>query len=375
MNLKLLLFDMDGVLLKPGGYHQAFKASVKRIGKALGAPKTEITAQQIAQFEALSVTNEWDSVAICSALVLIEVWKLDESIRLTEDIPLRTFIILPEMPNFQAFLDSFNQVGDLPGESAFNKIINEHSWLNVDQRDHLQKILFNCRDIYKSLTLPIHQEMVLGSQSFQENYHLSPKLNIESYLLKFDQPLMALEQSSELQKWLTKKNHCVGILTNRPNASPPGFISAPEAEMGAKLVGLDGAPMLGSGMLNWYAEKVCSLPQHTFLKPNPVHALSLMQLCIGQKTKEAIQRSVALWKGQAQKSHWKPFEGANVSIFEDSVKGLQSGLAAKSLLETLDININLNLIGVTNNLIKKKALLEIADEVIPTINQTQWPIE
>jgi hypothetical protein len=375
MSKEYLFFDMDGVLLKHGGYHQALRASVKRIGEALGAPQTEINTQQIAQFEALSVTNEWDSLAICAALILIEVWQFDGSIRLTEEAKPKPSNILPGKPNFQNFLDSFEEVGPLPGKSAWQKITDENKWLSFDQRDHLKAILFNCRDIYHSLTLPIHQETVLGSQAFQEHYQLKPKLNSESFLLKYDHPLLSFEQANQLKKWHNNGDHRIGIITNRPNATPTGFISAPEAELGAKLVGLDGIPLLGSGILNWYAEKQCSLPQHTFLKPNPVHALGLMQICEGQTPTEALRRSVSLWQGQATKSHWEMFEGARVSIFEDSVKGLQSGIAAKSLLKSLPVHIQLRLIGVTENSIKEKALLRVADRVIPTINQTQWPFE
>ena len=372
MTEEFLLFDMDGVLLMPGGYQQALKASIKRIGKALGAPQTEITSEQIAHFEALSITNEWDSLGICTALILVQVWQMDGNIRLTEENAPRPANDLIEKPDFQSFLDSFDHVGPLPGESAFQKITTENTWLDPDQKSHLEDILFNCRDIYHSLTLPIHQESVLGSHAFKENYQLEPKLNIESYLLMYDQPILSPEKGSHLIAWLADKDHHIGIITNRPNGTPPDFISAPEAELGAKLVGLAGVPLLGSGSLNWCAESKSALPQHTFLKPNPVHALGLMQICLGHDIEEALGKAIALWERQDNKADWESFDGAKVFIFEDSIKGLQSGLSAKSLLGALGIMINLNLIGVTESPIKKKALLKIADQVIPTINHFNW---
>jgi hypothetical protein len=36
---QIILFDMDGVLLQPRGYHTALQTSVKRIGQALGVPE------------------------------------------------------------------------------------------------------------------------------------------------------------------------------------------------------------------------------------------------------------------------------------------------------------------------------------------------
>lgn len=372
MKHTFILFDMDGVLLKHGGYHQALKASVQRIGKMLGAPYAQITTDQIAQFEALSVTNEWDTVAICTALILIQVWRINSSMRLTADPATNPRTLLPEQPNFQEFLDSFDQVGPLPGESAYQKIVNENLWLTPDQRSHLREILCNCRDIYQSLTLPIHQEAVLGSRAFQDNYQRQPKLNVESFLLKYDHPILTPENAFHLRAWMEDTRHHVGILTNRPNGTPPNFVSAPEAELGAKLVGLESIPLLGSGSLNWFAETKCNLPQHTFLKPHPVHALGLIQMCLGHKVTEALSRSVALCHGHASKSSWERLQGATVLIFEDSVKGLESGIAAKSLLDALDLEIHLKLIGVTENSIKKKALLGVADEIIPTINDFSW---
>lgn len=375
MKHKFILFDMDGVLLKSGGYQQSLKTSVDRIAKALGVPQTKITSDQIAQFEVLSVTNEWDTLAICSALVLLQVWQIDGSIRLTPNISPSSINTATVKPAFQQFLDTFDEVGHLPGESAYQKIIKENTWLNPSQKNYLKDILFNCRDIYKSLTLPIHQETILGSHSFHANYKLQPQLNIESFLLKYDQPLMSLELTTKLRAWLLKSNHHVGILTNRPNSTPPEFISAPEAELGAKLVGMEDYPILGSGILNWYAETQCSLPQHTFLKPNPVHALGLMQICLGQSPREALRRAVELWhENRSSKSHWRPLQDAGVLIFEDSIKGLQSGMNAKLLLKRINININLKCIGVTDNPVKKRALLAVADEVIPTINHYQWAV-
>lgn len=372
MKKELLLFDMDGVLLKPGGYHQALKDSVIRIGKTLGAPGTEITSEQIAQFEALSVTNEWDTLAICAALILIHLWRVDGCIRISADLSTRNSKINLEKPDFQNYLDTFVEVGPLPGRSAYQKIIKENNWLNPEQKGHLENILFNCRDIFHSLTLPIHQETVLGSQAFEAYYGLKPQLDTESYLSKYDKPIITPDHVAMLKRWTEDRNRHAGILTNRPNTSPADYVSAPEAEMGAKLAGLEELPILGSGMLTWYAEKQCNLSPHTLLKPNPVHVLGLLQMCLGQSPITALQRAVEFWRGELNTSAWQSLHQGKVIIFEDSIKGLQSGLSAKSLLERMGIVIEIKLIGVTENTIKKKSLLTIADEVIESVNLYQW---
>jgi hypothetical protein len=162
---QLILFDMDGVLLEPRGYHTALQASVKRIGQALGVPQAELTEDQIARFEALNITNEWDSVAICAAIILIYIWQFEPHLRL-DGIRPSPHIISNRKLNFDNFLEALQDGGEVPGETAHAFILDHHPWLDEDQRAHLWTILSQCRDIYQSLTLPSHQETVLGSEPF-----------------------------------------------------------------------------------------------------------------------------------------------------------------------------------------------------------------
>ncbi len=51
MNRKFILFDMDGVLLSPGGYKHALIESISRVGLALGMPHVSLTDAQIAPLD------------------------------------------------------------------------------------------------------------------------------------------------------------------------------------------------------------------------------------------------------------------------------------------------------------------------------------
>jgi len=165
MTKKMILFDMDGVLLKTGGYLESLKASVRRIGRSLGMPAVDLTDDQTAHFEALSITNEWDTLAISTALMLIKAWEYDPELRL-DGHRSREIALDEQLPAIDTFLDTFNDVGDLPCHSAYTKLTKENPWLSQGQTTHLEEILFKARDIYHSLTLPWHQETVLGSQVF-----------------------------------------------------------------------------------------------------------------------------------------------------------------------------------------------------------------
>lgn len=365
------LFDMDGVLLEPGGYQKALINSVMRIGQALGAPNTTLTKDQIARFEALNITNEWDTLAICAALTLVHLWDIDGHIRLDGLNP-KASPITNETPNFDVFLMALSDGGHQPGETAYHFLIDHHSWLDRDQRTYLATILENCCDISRSLTLPAHQETVLGSKIFESHYKIKAQRNIESYLAKYDKPVMTEEKYAELRIWLNQSNHHAGILTNRPSRNPAGFLSSPEAELGSEIVGLTDLPYVGSGILGWFAVNHCQLPDHALLKPNPVHTLALLQLCLGRSLADSLQASVALWQGSGFFSDWEAFDNAKIIIFEDSVKGLLSGKAACKLINKLGFEIDLTLIGVAQNLIKLSALDQVSTCNVDNINQINW---
>jgi len=367
----IALLDMDGVLLKPGGYHESLKISVKRIGRALGIPNAQLTDEQIARFESLSVTNEWDSLAICTAFLLVTIWQFNGDVRLIGVEPSQKKI-LDDPPDFDKFLDKFTNVGDLPGHSAYDLILREYQGLDNSQLDHLYNVLHQCRNIFESPTLPVYQETVLGSKLFQATYGIEQQLNTESFLIKYDQPVLIAEKKLHFREWLSKPGNESGIMTNRPCSTPDCHFSSPEAELGAKIIELEDIPLLGSGMLSWYAEIHKKLANHTFLKPNPIHALALMAMCTGTSIMPALENALALSTGNGNRNNWSKLNNTRVIIFEDSTKGMISGLRAKELLSQVDIEINLKLIGVSSQLVKRYALQTVADIVYSDINEFDW---
>jgi hypothetical protein len=281
-------------------------------------------------------------------------------------------LISDQKPNFDSFLKLLPDGGDLPGETAYTFLLDHHPWLNEEQRAHLWKILSQCRDIYQSLTLALHQENVLGSKAFHDHYRLQPRFDTHSYLLKYDRPLMSDQQYILLREWLKLPNHKAGILTNRPSRSPDGYLSSPEAELGMALIGLEDLPYIGSGMLAWFAVNNCQLPDHALLKPNPIHALTLLQRCLGQTLTTSLERAVSLWQGEYDRQDWQMLDNAKIVVFEDSVKGLQSALAACILLKELSVIVSCKLVGVGKNPIKLAALDTISHYNIECINQVNW---
>ncbi|MDF1521170.1 MAG: hypothetical protein P1P73_11930 [Brevefilum sp.] len=125
-------------------------------------------------------------------------------------------------------------------------------------------------------------------------------------------------------------------------------------------------------MLVWFAGTRCKLPDHTFMKLNPVHALALLQMCWGEPAENGLKLGNDLWRGEGNRRDWVKFNKSQVTIFEDAVKGLQSGKAAQTLLASENVDIDFQLIGISNNPIKKRELEKIADHVYPDTNQVDW---
>ena len=70
--MELLIFDMDGVLLEPLGYHHALRETVRLAGETCGFSDVQLSAEQIARFEALGISSEWHSSALCMAWMTLQ---------------------------------------------------------------------------------------------------------------------------------------------------------------------------------------------------------------------------------------------------------------------------------------------------------------
>jgi hypothetical protein len=217
---------MDGVLLEAGGYHRALQDTVALIARALGYQGLQITQNDIDYFEAVGVTSEWDSSAICTALLLSQVWKKYPALLLPTDPTSAPFSMhsLPS-PDFQSFYTTLSQEPDLdipPLERAERLFFKNRNGQTPDQMRELQNVLRQARSIQGSLTHRLFQEMVLGSRIFEDTYQLSPFLNCDSYIRMYDRPLL----DHEGQKWLHSLVNTGGfsavIFTNRPSRAPQG---------------------------------------------------------------------------------------------------------------------------------------------------------
>jgi hypothetical protein len=180
--LNILLFDMDDVLLEAHGYHRALQDTVSFIGTSLGFEKVNLKPEDIAAFEASGVTSEWDSSAVCMALMFDKIWSVDPGRQLSTSPSAKSVAPIGiEPPDFNKLATA---MGDpslkslYPRERAERLMIGGDHHLSESQKRMISEILHNARQIHRSITHRVFQELILGSNEFNRSYHLKPYLII-----------------------------------------------------------------------------------------------------------------------------------------------------------------------------------------------------
>jgi hypothetical protein len=368
--MKILLFDMDGVLLESRGYHLALQETVRRMALSLGFGEATLAPDDIAAFEAGGITCEWDEAAISTALMLENAWQDDPDLRppgsLAAPAPSRS---TPRpVPDFQALalaLSESNLFPLLPLERAERLFLDLYR-LSPPQADLLRELFRTARDPHRSLTHRTFQELVLGSDDFSETYGMPACLATESYLLKYDRPLLSLENSARLKDWIAVSGHAAAVLTSRPSRPPAGVFGTPEAELGAALVGLEGIPIAGWGGLCWLGLQRQADPQ-TFLKPSAVQALAALRQALGEPQESALSAAAELVATGKADRGWDQFGGAEVSVFEDTSGGINSLRRAREVLDAAGIHLVCTYFGIGQNPLKVRSLRDCGAQVFPSL--------
>ena len=357
--MKVFLFDMDGVLLESRGYHLALQETVRRTAMALGVGDFTISPDTIAAFEAGGITSEWDEAAFCAASLLETVWQ-DEPERGLPDSLAKPGSIRPgqyRAPNFYDLalkLSTPDMLRFHPLERAERFFLEENRH-SPSQERILHALLLGARLAKISITHRTFQELVLGSAEYACTYDLPAELDCASYLLKYDRSNLSPTDRIQLMNWIVNPGHAAAVITSRPSRPPIGIFSTEEAELGAKLVGLDGIPILGWGGICWLGYQRNTNPQ-VFLKPSPVHALASLRMATGESQESSLTAGFDLVETGLATPEWQRMDGAIVNIFEDTPSGIRSLRTAQNVLKRAGIHIETNFIGIAQNPVKVRAL-------------------
>jgi len=357
--MEILIFDMDGVLLKPFGYHRALKETVRLAGISTGFGEVLLADEQIAKFEALGISSEWHSSALCMAVMALEKQK-----GITREEDQTQPIILDLEDLFVAISDRPMQDPALSrGLAAIERLAAK---ANVPA-DLVCWLVAQSESIQRSPTINWFQELVLGSESYTSTYQKRPQFETESYLKLYDERLLNEPQTERVLRWTDKPDHGAAIMTRRPSSGLPGFATAPDANMGAALVGLENLPIVGYGEICWLAAQT-GREVIDLYKPAWEHALAAILAASGwslERSLAYVGKSLSEW----EVSDFHGLYGSTIIVFEDTPGGMIAVQEAGDLLNSIGLQVKVQKVGVADEGSKQSTLFAQGATVYPNINK------
>lgn len=390
----IFVLDIDGVLVKPGGYRTALHRTIAYFLEQLGLPDSfNLTEEEIGTLEANGITSEWDMIPLTFAILFdkalsnanIHLPSLQQAVEWC-----RKTNRIVERPSYVANIPEWlgMSVPGLPLADALyfrlQQNPNNHPFRNLAGQPFTVEVLGNTRDFSANPFSRLFQNQVLGKTLFAQYYPNLPIIEVESTLEKYDETNLEPTIQQELREQIQNGKIRAAAMTLRPNwveniSINGNFCRAgfsPEAEIALKLSGLEGIPLAGYGTLLWACERY-QLAIDMILKPSEFHALTAIILTFTDLT-NALHLTMGLYQPtQVNFPEGSPFSPANflsdeplhIHVFEDSPNGIRSVIRASEILKKAGWTVSLNLWGITDHPHKKKALQDLGAIVFKNTNE------
>lgn len=345
---KVLLLDIDGVLVKPGGYRAALHATLNFFVNLMGLPHFEFPEEKLAGFERRGITSEWDMVPLLLAVLWEDILSRQPVANLSSKVSSAAVQIGKYLNGYvpsDLFIPDFELVpGQYPADTALQR--GFFSSIPLELRNNL---LHRSRDVVASHTMRIFQHYTLGSDTFTRTYDLPAEIETESLLHKYDQSNIDDTIREKLHKAFTH----ITAFTARPSAPPrevesPPLGYAPEAEIALDLVGLTNIPLISFGKLQYLGEQRGYDPE-ILLKPSPVQGLAGIAAALTGDEWSALQAACAWYEtGQFTGVLTELPASFDVTIVEDTLGGVRSVRAAGDILRNAALDVNVHAYGLTS---------------------------
>lgn len=345
---KVVLLDIDGVLVSPGGYRAALHATLNYFASLMGAPHFDFHEEKISELEKRGIFSEWDMVPVLLGAAWNDILAKTGNEHLPSDLKSAAVEIGRRMngcvsgelhiPEFEILPNFY------PTESALLHGIFPH--LPIELRRNL---LHDSRNVHYSHTTRLFQHFSLGSRVFSEAYNLPAEVITDSFLQSHDTSNLT---EATLKK-LRQKDVYLASITARPSAPPRDINTshigyAPEAEAALELVGLAEIPLIGYGRLEYY-EKQHGVAAASLLKPSPVQSLAAVAAAFTGAEWSSIQ-AAAEWQASGRlnsvfSSLPREFE---LIVVEDTLGGIRSTQSAGEILQKNGFDVNVHALGLTS---------------------------
>jgi len=356
----VLLLDIDGVLVLPGGYRAALHATLNYFVNLMGLPHFEFPEEKLAGFERRGITSEWDMVPLLLGVLWNDILSRQTVANLPDDVHSAAIEIGKYLNGYIPFdlhIPEFELVaGQYPADTA----LEAGFFSSIPERLRIN-LLHRSRDVHFSQTMRLFQQYTLGSHAFKQTYDLPAEVETESLLHKYDQ--------SNINETILEKLRQPGIhltaFTARPSASPreveaPPLGYAPEAEIALDLIGLPDIPLISFGKLQYLGEKRGYDPE-TLLKPSPVQALAGIAAALTGDEWSALQAACDWHEtGHLSGVLAELPQTFDVTVVEDTLGGIRSVWAAGEILQKAGLEVTIHAYGLTSGSAAKSTAFEEA---------------
>jgi phosphoglycolate phosphatase-like HAD superfamily hydrolase len=381
--MNLWLFDLDGVLIHPGGYREALRRTVAHFSQAAGYPGKPLDESTIESFEAQGVTCEWDIAGICLMADIFTLWQANPALRLPPGLEgalgaLHSADWIRPQPDYADWAHRVGAIGgETPSASALKTFKQaaghaDEDMVRVGEFDAvLGLVLGHSREFTHSPVMQYFQQFTLGSRAYARQYGVAPVLETPSLLADLDRPgispasrdkILALQAEGRIHSAIITARPC------RPQAAGDNLVDyPPEAEIAQKVLGLEKLPLAGAGHMQWLARQNGQIIDG-YLKPSPVHSLAALALALGGKESDALEAArVFVEEGKLL----PPLDsikgtGAAVTVFEDSPTGVIGTQSAVDLLKRKYLDVRISIFGVAAGGEKRAVLESLGAEVFET---------
>ncbi|MBI5839600.1 MAG: hypothetical protein HZB19_05805 [Chloroflexi bacterium] len=357
---KVILLDVDGVLVNPGGYRAALHATLNYFAGLMGVPHFDFHEEKIAELEKHGIFSEWDMVPVLLGAAWNDILSHWPEAKLPSDLASAAAEIGRRMNGYvpgDVTVPEFEVLPDIyPTESAL-----QHGCFPFIPADLRRSLLHDSRNVNFSHTTRLFQHYSLGSRVFSETYNLPAEVETESFLYSHDKSNL---NEAILEK-LCQPDVYLASITARPSAPPREVDTshvgyAPEAENALELVGLPDIPLIGYGRLEYLA-KERGLDAAALLKPSPVQALAATAAAFTGEEWPAIQ-AAADWQqtGQLNSVFSSLPRSFELMVVEDTMGGIRSTWGAGEVLQKAGLDVTVRAFGLTSGSESKAAAFDKA---------------
>lgn len=384
--IKILLFDMDGVLIQPGGYGAGADDTLKYFLEKFHLPVYADDQRMRVWFEAAGVSSEWDMVPITLAVILDRIlgfWPSQQPLQNFEQVSHHLkYAVVPETEfKFQSIVQTLQPYFSrqpAPADAILDLIQSvEGMSLFPGLKKHpdlARLILRHSRDEGNSAVNRIFQNYVLGDKIFKQVYGSNAEFEADSVLLKHDRPLLSPEWQKRILQFRQEKMAFPVVYTARPSSTPKekqdgqlGY--SPEAEMALSLLGFETVPVMGYGRMV-YTGSVYGVDADSLVKPSPFQALAAVKAAWSGREWEALQWAMKIYNQEHQNQPAndelpKKFE---LHVFEDSAGGIRAVKHAAEILRGIGYDVSFFGWGIATVEEKVRALQKTEVPVYEDVN-------